>query len=127
MNSDSFTCHTMQICNQHLPEIRTVLTGQFQLVGVHVNMLCMGKRSVRTRRGRFEGGARRAARAHTLGQPLLHASSEAATPNMKVRRAVAVRARSISREDTILFFSRMTQNPMLLTEVSFLLANSTPQ
>ena len=70
--------------------------------------------TVRTRRGRFEGGARRVARAHTLGQPLLHASSKAETPDMDVRRAVAIRARSISREDAILFFSletRMTRNP----------------
>ena len=74
----------------------------------------MGERSVRTRRGRFKGGARRGARAHTLGQPLLYASSKAETPDMDVRRAVAIRARSMLREDAILFFSletRMTRNP----------------
>ena len=43
-------------CAQNLPKRRTVLTGQFQLVGDHVNIMHgVDKRSVPTRRG---GGSR---------------------------------------------------------------------
>ena len=52
------------------------------------------------------GGAGSARGRAELGQPLVHVdvSSTAATPNMKIRRAVATRARSIFEEDTSLFF-----------------------
>ena len=39
MNSEPATERTMRICDPYLPERRTVLTGQFQLIGVHVNMM----------------------------------------------------------------------------------------
>ena len=94
----------MLFCDPYLPERRTVLTGRFPLVGDHVNIMhgqALCSDAAGEVIGRGEAGS---ARGRAGSASLVHASSRAATPNMKIRRAVATRARSMFNEDTILFF-----------------------
>lgn len=79
MNSEPATERTMLFCDPYLPERRTVLTGRFQLIGVHVNMMhgqALCSESAGEVLGRGEAGSARG-RAGSASCPCVIQSSNA--------------------------------------------------